>query len=124
MTSRSFDQLISSYPPNVRTLARRCRTFIRALIPKIEETVDSSGPYVSYGFGPGYKGVVCYMTISKTSVKLGVANGKNLPDPHDLLQGGGKNVRHVPLATVEDLRQPGLDGLVLAAHTAWKKSQG
>jgi hypothetical protein len=35
-----------------------------------EETLDTSGPYVSYGFGAGYKGVVCYMTISKTGVKL------------------------------------------------------
>ena len=69
MASRSFDQLVSSYSPEVRTLDRRSQRFIRELIPKIEETVDTSGPYVSYGFGPGYKGVVCYMTISKTGVK-------------------------------------------------------
>ena len=121
MASRSFDQLVSSYSPEVRTLARRSRRFIRELIPKIEETVDTSGPYVSYGFGPGYKGVVCYMTISKTGVKLGVANGTSLPDPHRLLQGSGKNVRHVPLSKVDDLEQTGLDDLIRAAHTAWKK---
>jgi hypothetical protein len=55
MASRSFDQLVSSYAPAVRMLARRSRRFIRELIPKIEETVDTSGPYVSYGFRPGYK---------------------------------------------------------------------
>jgi hypothetical protein len=124
MASRSFDQLVSSYSPEVRTLARRSRRFIRELIPTIEETVDTSGPYVSYGFGPGYKGVVCYMTISKTGVKLGVANGTSLPDPHRLLQGSGKNVRHVPLSKVDDLEQTGLDDLIRAAHTAWKKRAG
>jgi hypothetical protein len=105
----------------VRTLARGSRRFIRELIPKIEETVDTSGPYVSYGFGPGYKGVVCYMTISKTGVKLGVANRTSLPDLHRLLPGSGKSVRHVPLSKVDDLEQTGLDDLIRAAHTAWKK---
>lgn len=95
-----------------------------AAVPVIEETVDTSGPYVSYGFGPGYKGVVCYMTISKTNVKLGVANGTSLPDPHRLLQGSGKNVRHVPLSKVDELEQTGLDDLIRAAHTAWKKRAG
>ena len=124
MASRSFDELVISYAPEVRTLARRTRTFIRELIPKIEETVDTSGPYVSYGFGPGYKGIVCYMTIGKTGVKLGVANGTSLPDPNSLLQGSGKNVRHVPLNKVADLGQTGLDDLIRAAHTAWKKRAG
>jgi hypothetical protein len=108
----------------VRTLARRSRRFIRELIPKIEETVDASGPYVSYGFGPGYKGIVCYLTISKTGVKLGVANGTSLPDPNRLLQGSGKNARHVPLRKVADLEQTGLDELIRAAHTMWKKPAG
>jgi hypothetical protein len=124
MASRSFDQLVTSYSPEVRTLARRSRRFIRELIPKIEETVDTSGPYVSYGFGPGYNGVICYMTISTTGVKLGVANGTSLPDPHRLLQGSGKNVRHVPLSKVDDLEQTGLDDLIRAAYTTWKKRAG
>jgi hypothetical protein len=124
MASKSFDELVSAYPLNVQTLARRSRTFVRKLIPKIEETVDSSGPYVSYGFGPGYKGVICYMTISKTGVKLGVANGTSLPDPHRLLQGSGKKARHVPLTSVDDLERTGLDGLIRAAHAAWKARAG
>jgi hypothetical protein len=64
------------------------------------------------------------MTISKTGVKLGVANGTSLPDPHRLLQGSGKNVRHVPLSTVDDLEQTGLDDLIRSAQTAWKKRAG
>ena len=101
MASRSFDQLVSSYSPEVRTLARRSRKFIRELIPKIEETVDTSGPYVSYGFGPGYKGIVCYMTISKTGVKLGVANGSRLPSLTRNVSGqGGNSVRWRPFASL------------------------
>jgi hypothetical protein len=121
MASRSFDRLVSSYSPEVRTLARRSREFIRELIPGIEETVDASGPYVSYGFGPGYRGVVCYMTLSKTGVKLGVANGTSLVDPYRLLQGSGKHARHVPLRTSGDVEHAGLGDLIRGAHAEWKK---
>jgi hypothetical protein len=64
------------------------------LLPKAEETVDATGPYVSYGYGPGYKGVVSYMTINQKGVKLGIAGGASVPDPNNLLEGTGKSNRH------------------------------
>jgi hypothetical protein len=64
------------------------------LLPKAEETVDATGPYVSYGYGPGYKGVVSYMTINQKGVKLGIAGGASVPDPNNLLEGTGKSNRY------------------------------
>lgn len=123
MGGRTFDQLASEYSPEVRALARRTRAFVRTLLPKADERVDSSGPYVSYGHGPGYKGIVCYMTIGRGGVKLGVAEGASIADPRRLLQGSGKRHRHVPLRRVDDLARPGLRELVRAAEAAWHERQ-
>jgi hypothetical protein len=120
MAERTLSELLAAYPANVRALARSTRKFVLALLPKAEESVDPSGPYVSFGDGSGYKGVVCYMTISRSGVKLGMAGGARLADPHRLLQGSGKTARHVPLKTPSDLRQAGLKQLVRRTAAAWR----
>jgi hypothetical protein len=51
-------------------------------------------------------------------VKLGLAGGAMLADPHGLLAGAGKVHRHIPMRTLEDLEQAGIKPLVLGARTA------
>jgi hypothetical protein len=121
--SRTFADLVASYPREVQDLARATRALMLELLPQVEETVDPRGPYVSYGYGPGYKGVVSYITINRKGVKLGVAGGSSLPDPRKLLQGAGRSHRHIVIKTPADLRTPGLGPLVRAALAAWKKDR-
>jgi hypothetical protein len=120
VTARTFDQLVDRYPPDVQALARRARALVLELLPKAEESVDSGGPYISYGYGPGYTGVVCYITVNKKGVNLGLAHGADLPDPRGLLEGTGKRHRHVVVERTADLSQPGLKPLVRAALRAWR----
>jgi hypothetical protein len=47
--------------------------------------------------------------------------GTSLPDPAKLLEGTGKNLRHVKLRTKEDLRKPALKRLIQAAARLNKK---
>jgi hypothetical protein len=63
---------------------------------------DSSGP-----FG--------YFMIGKSHVTFGLYEGTSLDDPERLLEGTGKNLRHVKLRSVEDLKRPGLRKLVKSA---------
>jgi hypothetical protein len=118
---RTLDDLLAGYSSDVRTLAQAARAFMLDLIPGAEETVDGSGPYVSYGYGPGYKGMVAGMSISKAGVKLLFPGGPSLADPHQLLEGAGKTHKHVPLKTADDLHRPGIRQLVLAALSTWRK---
>ena len=67
--------LVAPYPRDVQALARATRALMLELLPKVEGTVDPSGPYISYGYAPGYKGVVSYITVNQKGVKLGVAGG-------------------------------------------------
>jgi hypothetical protein len=120
---RSFAQLIARYPPDVQTLARGARALVRELLPKVKESVDPSGPYITYGYDPGHEGVVSYLTVSQKGVKLGVARGASLHDPRGLLQGTGTSARHVVLKTPADLRTPGLRPLLRAALAAWRNER-
>ena len=120
MATRTLSELLAPYPPQVQALARNTRALICDLLPGVEEAVDASGPYVSYGYAPGYKGVVCYMTVSRSGVKLGLAGGASLPDPRRLLEGEGKVHRHISIASPPDLRRPGVRPLVRAAAAAWR----
>jgi hypothetical protein len=121
--TRTLKEMLAPYPPEVQSLARATRALMMDVLPKVRETVDSSGPYLTYGYEPGYKGVVSYITVSKQGVKLGVARGTSLADPKKLLQGSGKANRHVVIKTTDDLEAPGLRQLVRAALAAWKKER-
>ena len=115
---------MAGFPPDVQVLAARTRELILASLPAVEETVDTSARLVGYGYGPGYKGMVCTLIPSKKGVKLGIYRGSELPDPKGLLEGSGKVHRHVPLATPADLRKAGLKQLLRDARVARDRRQG
>jgi hypothetical protein len=51
----------------------------------------------------------------KKHVTFGFPSATSLPDPEGLLEGTGKNMRHVKLRSAEDLEKKGLRDLVVAA---------
>ena len=120
----AIEELIESYPEGVQALAGAARKMLREWLPEAKEGVDAPARMFAYTYGPGYKGVICTLLLSKTGIKLGIAGGAALEDPHKLLRGEGKVHRHVQLRAPEDLQQAGLKRLVLAASVACKKRLG
>ncbi len=53
--------------------------------------------------------------------RLDFCAGQSLKDPAGLLEGTGKNLRHVKLRTVEDLKRPELKKLIVEAAKLNKK---
>ncbi len=117
----AIDTLLGPYPEDVQTLVRQTRKTLREWLPDAVEGVDESARMVAYRFGPGYKGMVCTLILSKSEVKLGLVGGAALADPYGLLAGTGKVHRHVQLHTLQDLKKPGLKQLVLGASVACHK---
>jgi hypothetical protein len=111
---------LASYPPQVRDVALKLRETILAKIPDAREMLDRPARIVGYGFGTGYRDVICTIIPSKTGVKLGIARGPDLPDPKGLLEGEGKRHRYVSFSGPSDLKRPGLKPLLNAAVAAWK----
>ena len=117
---RTLEQLLAAYSSEVQELASAARKTLCEWLPGAEETADTTAPVIGYGYGPGYKGLVCTLLLSKSGVKIGIARGSELADPHHLLEGSGKVHRYVQLRVASDLRNPALKELVKAAHRAWK----
>ena len=122
--SRSAEQLLGSYPSDVQALAQRARRLLRKLLPGVQEGADSSAPVLGYSYGPGYRGMVCTLILSKSGVKLGLVRGAELPDPKNLLEGTGKVHKYIQLRTASDLDRAGVKELVKAAYAGWQQRNG
>jgi hypothetical protein len=118
------DAFLAKYPAEVRTLAAAARKALANALPGAAEGVDKSAKLLSYSYGPGYKGLVCTLIMSKTGVKLGIFRGAELSDPDGLMQGAGKVHRHVQLRLPSDLERPELERLLAAALAAWRARTG
>jgi hypothetical protein len=120
--SRTVEELLEAYPAEVQALASAARRALRKWLPRVQEAADSSAPVIGYGYGSGYRGIVCTLILSKTGVKLGLARGSELADPQGLLEGSGKVHRYIQLRTPSDIRRSGVKELVKATYAAWKRS--
>lgn len=107
--------LLRRYPATVVELAEAARQYLKERLPGISEEVDISAGLLGYGYGSGYKGVVCTLILSQKGVKMGFFHGASLPDPACLLQGTGKVHRYVPLYDISQLTNPALAALLEAA---------
>ena len=112
---------LAPYPAAVREIADAARNALANALPGATESVDASAKLLGYSYGPGYKGLVCTLLMSKTGVKLGIFRGAELPDPAKLMQGAGKVHRHVPLRGAADLERAELQALLAAALAAWRE---
>jgi len=124
MTTRSSSpasKLLARYPDEVQALALEARALIRRLLPDVEESADASAGLISFGYGPGYKGMVCTLILSKTGVKIGLVRGSELDDPRGLLEGSGKVHRYIQMKSAADLRRPGVSALIKSTYAAWRK---
>jgi hypothetical protein len=124
MSRTTLDRLLDRYPADVQTLAVRAREFILDTLPKADESLDESAGVLGYGYGSGYKGLICTLILSKSGVKLGLAHGAELPDPDRLLAGRGKIHRYVQLRATSDITKPGVARLLKAARAAWQERLG
>jgi hypothetical protein len=102
--------------PELQRVVRGVRSLVKAAVPGAKITVNSWGIPTFETEQP-----FCFYMVGKNHVTFGFHNGTSLADPESLLEGTGKNVRHVKLKSTEDLRKKGLKDLVLAAERLeWK----
>ena len=85
------------------------------------EIPDNSVNLVGYGYGTGYKDLICVIMLSKKGVKLGLNRGSELADPSNLLTGSGKVHRYVEIKNEAGVKSPALKKLVRAALKAYQK---
>ncbi|HEY3345140.1 MAG TPA: DUF1801 domain-containing protein [Anaerolineaceae bacterium] len=113
-----LDHFLSAYPIEVQVLARQTRELILANIPNVLELVDPPSRIVAYGFGTRNKDLICAISPTKAYVNLIFSQGAALPDPHHVLEGTGKRARHIKIAAVEKLAEPGVREMITTARNS------
>ena len=96
--------------PELRKVVRGLRGLVKAIVPGVKQTVNSWGIPTFESPDP-----FCFYMVGKNHVTFGFHFGTSLQDPERLLEGAGKNIRHVKLREVKDLKRKGLRRLVQSA---------
>lgn len=110
------DAYIASQARDMQPILVAARTRIREALPDATETIKWGYPtYV------GAKNIVALMVFPE-SANLQFFRGMSLPDPKGKLTGTGKEMRHVEVAHVKDLKDPAVQALLRAAGRLDKES--
>ncbi len=96
--------------PALRKVVRALRIFVKEIVPGVRETVNAWGVPTFEAPDP-----FCFYMVGKHHVTFGFHYATSLVVPQGLLEGTGKNIRHVKLSKVEDLERKSLRELVQAA---------
>ncbi len=112
-----LDTFLHKYAPTIATLARACLAKMRARLPGAVQLVYDNYNALAIGFGPSERASEAVFSIALYPrwVTLFFLQGVGLPDPKHLLNGSGKVVRHIVLASAADLDQPAVQDLMAAA---------
>jgi hypothetical protein len=114
------DSILWKYEEKISTLGFQLRDFVFSELKDIVETPDNSANVIGYGYGPGYKNMICTIIPSKKGIKLGFYKGGELPDAKKLLTGTGKVHKYVEIKSEEDMN----DDLKTLMANALKKYKG
>jgi len=111
-----IDAYVARKDKELGRVALGLRSLMKKTVPGVKESVNPWKMPTFESHGP-----MCFFSIGKQHITFGFLRGTSLPDPANLLEGTGRNLRHVKLRAVEDLRKPALKKLIQSAMKLNKK---
>ena len=124
-THGTFEQALSGSSSQVKEVAGRLRAMIIDVYPEVVEVPWPKQRIIGYGVGPKKMSEhFCYIGVFKKQVNLGFYYGADLPDPRGLLEGTGKNLRHIKVKNGEEVDQPALRDILQASFDERKEALG
>ncbi len=107
--SKDVDKLLAEIHPPQRAVARALRQLILETGADLQEKVMYDVPWYR---GKAY---VCAIAAHSDHTNLEFDRGSSLRYPAHILEGTGKNLRHVKIYVVDDVRRPSLQALLREA---------
>jgi hypothetical protein len=106
--------LIDKYNPEIGVLARAALAKMRTLLPGALELVYDNYNALAIGFGPSERAseAIVSIVLYPRWVSLFFLRGAKLADPHKMLKGSGRQVRHIVLEDAGDLDKPAIQPLI------------
>lgn len=118
---KDAEKIIDSYlqlcDMTFHQVVKGIRRLVKSAVPASREAINPWGIPTFDFHGP-----ICFMMIGKRHVTFGFPRGTSLADPGMLLEGTGKNLRHVKLKEAERLRDSNLRQLILQAARLNRKT--
>lgn len=97
-------------PEGQRPILAALRTMVLSVEAAVVEEIKWGRPCYSTA-----NGMFCYLHRTKNHVTLGFQRGASLKDPKQLLEGEGKDMRHVKFVALAEVKQPALRQLIKQA---------
>lgn len=112
-----LEAFLGKYLPGIAAIGRGAVRHLRAKLPGCDALIYDNYQALAVGFSPNGKTGAGVLSIALYPrwVSLFFLQAEGLADPHGLLQGSGSNVRHVRLASADDLDLPPVRALIDAA---------
>ncbi len=101
-------KFLKPYDRAIQKLTLQLRAIvIEELAPCYENIYDAySAVAMGYGSSDRLRDGLCHIAVYTKHVNLGFNHGASLDDPDGLLEGAGKQIRHLTIASEDDLRRP------------------
>lgn len=109
--SLQIDEWLSGEPSELFAIARRWFSRLRQCGDDVREILHDGCPVAcaqDAAFG--------YVNVFKAHVNVGFFTGAFLDDPHGLLEGTGKRMRHVKIKPGHEVNAQALDTLIKQAY--------
>jgi hypothetical protein len=115
--AKQLDRFIARYTSEIAAEARAVLAKMRERLPGAVELVYDNYNALVIGFGPTERPseAIFSVVVFPRWVTLCFLQGARVSDPQKRLQGNGKQVRHIRLATADDLDTPGVRDLITRA---------
>ena len=107
-------ELLAARRPQVAPIVLALREMVARAAPDATEKVYSLYAVVDLFTFARTSDAFIHIVAYEKHVNLGFNQGASLPDPHGLIAGTGKSIRHIRIATEKDLKKP-LRGYIKAA---------
>jgi hypothetical protein len=108
--AKAIDAYVAQRNPALKDVVAAVRRLVKKTVPAAAEAINPWGVPVFE-----LNGTICFLMVGKQHVSLGFAQATSLPDPAKLLEGSGKNIRHVKLRAADQVGNPHLENLLIEA---------
>ena len=113
---RELLDLLKPYDRGIQELSIALRELvIEEMAPCFEYILEVYVVALHYGPTHKLKDAICYIGVIKDHVNLGFLHGSELADPQRILEGTGKQMRHIKIRNTDDLLRPAIRGYVREA---------
>ena len=101
-------KFLQPYDRGIQKLALQLRALVLEEMAPCHENIYDAYSAVAIGYGPSDRlsDGICHIAVYTHHVNLGFNQGASLDDPKGVLEGAGKQIRHLTIKSPDDLARP------------------